>query len=124
MSFLHCYHHFFVLLGAYIGSKWIPGGAAVVLGITNTLVHSIMYFYYFMTAFKPELKKSIWWKKYITQIQILQFAFIALHILNIALDKNCDFPKAVAWAMFIQNFFMLALFGDFYRKVYFIKKVE
>lgn len=124
LSFLHCYHHFFILFGSYIATKWLPGGPFVVLGITNTFVHIIMYFYYFLTAFKPELKKSIWWKKYITQIQLAQFAFIALHILKTALNNNCEFPKTFAWVLFIQNFFMLALFGDFYIKVYLRKKVE
>lgn len=124
LSFLHCYHHFFILLGSYIATKWLPGGPFVVLGITNSFVHSIMYFYYFLTAFKPELKKSIWWKKYITQIQLAQFTFIGLHILKTALDRSCDFPKTFAWLLFLQDFFMLAMFGDFYRKVYLRKKVK
>jgi len=41
------------------------------LGILNSIVHSFMYLYYFATAFRPELKKSLWWKKYITQIQLV-----------------------------------------------------
>jgi len=30
-----------------------------------------MYSYYFITALKPEYKKKIWWKKYITQMQMV-----------------------------------------------------
>jgi hypothetical protein len=45
------------------------------LGIINSFVHAFMYTYYFLTAFKPELKKSIWWKKHITQVQLVRSFF-------------------------------------------------
>lgn len=88
------------------------------VGVINTFVHCIMYFYYFLTAFKPELKKSIWWKKHITQIQMAQFSFLAFHFFRAFIASACDFPKAVSVIFFIQNTFLLCLFGDFYRKVY------
>ena len=73
LSFLHCYHHFLMAFSGYIAARWIPGGPLCLLGIINAFVHGVMYFYYFITAFKPDLKKSIWWKKYITQIQLVNF---------------------------------------------------
>lgn len=118
LSFLHVYHHFGIFIGSYVMSKWIPGGSATILGLINTFVHSIMYFYYFLTAFKPELKQSIWWKKYITQIQIAQFAFCTVAYLRIILTQNCNYPKTFLWMLFIQNVFMLIMFTDFYMKVY------
>lgn len=51
------------------------GSHSVLLGIVNSFVHVFMYGYYFLTSFKPELKESIWWKKHITQIQIVRFFF-------------------------------------------------
>lgn len=77
-----------------------------------------MYFYYFLTAFKPELKKSIWWKKHITQVQIAQFAFLAVFFLRNIFAENCEYSKVFAWIIFIQNTFMLVLFSDFYVRVY------
>lgn len=118
LSFLHCYHHFWILSGAYMMAKWLPGGSMCMLGIVNTFVHSIMYFYYFLTAFKPELKTSIWWKKYITQVQLAQFAFLSVFFLRIILTENCSYSKFFSWVVFIQSFFMLSLFGDFYIRVY------
>lgn len=41
------------------------------MGIINSFVHVIMYSYYFLTSYRPELKKSLWWKKHITQIQLV-----------------------------------------------------
>lgn len=82
-----------------------------------------MYAYYFFTCFKPELKKSIWWKKHITQLQLLQFATLVIHFSRVCFADNCDYPLAVAWIVLIQNLFMLVLFSDFYWKVYLKKKV-
>jgi hypothetical protein len=79
-----------------------------------------MYFYYFLTSFKPEMKKSIWWKKYITQLQLLQFTFLCFHF-SIPLINGCDYPKAFLAVALLQNLFMMLLFGDFYYKTY-IKK--
>lgn len=83
LSFLHCYHHSFMVLGCYMAVNWVPGGHGLLLGLINVFVHGVMYFYFFLTSFKPELKKSIWWKKHITQFQMVktlnQFCQIKTH---------------------------------------------
>jgi elongation of very long chain fatty acids protein 7 len=117
LSFLHCYHHGGMLLGSYYAFKWIPGGSLLILGILNAFVHGVMYSYYYITAFKPELKQSIWWKKYITQIQLTQFALIFAAFLSSAL-YDCGFPKYISWILVVQSTFMLVMFGDFYIKAY------
>lgn len=96
LSFLHCYHHFFMCFGTYVGEllsicskifswfihaiiitfsyflavRWLPGGHSSMLGIVNAFVHGFMYFYYFLSALKPNLSRSVW-KKRITQIQLV-----------------------------------------------------
>lgn len=122
LSFLHCYHHGGMILATYMSSKWLPGGPGIMLGVVNTLVHMVMYSYYFLTAFKPELKQSLWWKKHITQIQLAQFMFLFVHFLRATLDEDCDYPQFFLIALLIQDIFFLALFSDFYRKVYMKKK--
>lgn len=122
LSFLHCYHHFGMALGSYICVRWVPGGHPLLLGFVNAFVHAFMYFYYFLTALKPELKKSMWWKKHITQIQLTQFAILASAFFIACFSKNCDYPKFWLWVLVIQNFFMFSLFADFYRKTYWKKQ--
>lgn len=113
------------MVGAtFIAAKWLPGGPGIMLGIINGIVHVVMYFYYFLTAFKPELKQSIWWKKHITQLQLLQFTVLFFHFTRAVFAEKCDFPTPILWILLMQDIFFLALFGDFYRKVYMTKKTN
>lgn len=118
LSFLHCYHHSIMAAGTYVVARWFSGGLIIMLGIVNGFVHSVMYSYYVLTLFNQDLKKSIWWKKHITQIQIGQFSFLAIHFLRAILAENCGYPKHISCFIFLQNAFMLAMFLDFYRKTY------
>lgn len=136
LTFLHCYHHFFMALGLNFATRWIPGGHGTLLGVINCFVHAVMYSYFFLTAFNPDLKKSIWWKKHITQIQMVsivdrlsqkmifplslqaQFAILLVHFVRGALQAYCGYPKFWLWLLAIQNGFMLILFADFYHKAY------
>ncbi|KAL7021733.1 hypothetical protein ACKWTF_011999 [Chironomus riparius] len=122
LSFLHCYHHFFMVLGTFIAVRWVPGGHSTILGILNSMVHGFMYAYYFATAFRPELKKSLWWKRYITQIQLIQFVLLLIHYLRATLAHDCKYPKFWLWIMVIQNVFMISMFADFYWNAYIKKK--
>lgn len=37
----------------------------------NAMVHVIMYFYYGLSAAGPYFQKYLWWKKYMTAIQLV-----------------------------------------------------
>lgn len=40
-------------------------------GVINSFVHIIMYTYYMLAAIGPHLHKYLWWKKYITDLQMV-----------------------------------------------------
>lgn len=80
-----------------------------------------MYSYYFLTSYKPEFKKSLWFKRHITELQMLQFAILFFHLM-IPIVTDCEYPKALSAALAFQNIFMFILFGDFYYKAYIRKR--
>ncbi|XP_053949212.1 elongation of very long chain fatty acids protein F-like [Anastrepha ludens] len=118
VSFLHVYHHIMMSVSIFVFLRYLPGGHGAVLGFLNLNVHTIMYFYYFISALRPELKQSIWWKKHITQAQILQFLLLLLHFTRALFDAECEYPKMAILFAVIQAVVMLALFSDFYYKTY------
>jgi hypothetical protein len=51
----------------------LSGGHFVLIGLVNTFVHVFMYTYYFVTNVWPEYTANRWWKKYMTQLQLVSF---------------------------------------------------
>lgn len=71
ISFLHLYHHTGMVILTWNATKFYPGGHSVFTGFINSIIHVVMYSYYLVSAFQPQYKNNIWWKKYITQMQIV-----------------------------------------------------
>lgn len=73
VSFLHVYHHLIVISGVYLVLIIEPGSIGSFLGAANAFVHTLMYAYYFLTIYDPELRSWIMLKKRMTQIQMVIF---------------------------------------------------
>lgn len=72
VTFLHLYHHTLMPFCGFIGLKYFAGGHGTLLGIINSFIHVIMYAYYMLAAFGPHMQKYLWWKKYLTLLQIVR----------------------------------------------------
>ncbi|XP_027201187.2 very long chain fatty acid elongase 7-like [Dermatophagoides pteronyssinus] len=82
ISGLHLYHHSIVPLLGYCAFCIAP--TAPCLGIFpffNTIIHCIMYSYYALAALGPRLQPYLWWKRYITQLQLAQFVIYGLYLI-------------------------------------------
>ncbi|XP_055677229.1 elongation of very long chain fatty acids protein 7-like [Lutzomyia longipalpis] len=123
VTFLHVYHHTGMQLLAWHSVKYLPGGHGAFMGSINCLVHIIMYFYYLLTAINPRYKGSVWWKKYLTQLQIIQFFCIFAHWM-VLIAGDCGFPRFPILILVPQNLFMFCLFADFYYREYIRKKPQ
>lgn len=50
----------------------LTGGHGTLLGCINSFIHVIMYAYYMLSAI-PAMQKYLWWKKYLTIMQLVSW---------------------------------------------------
>ncbi|GLH13378.1 Elongation of very long chain fatty acids protein F [Gryllus bimaculatus] len=121
LTFLHLYHHCSVILFAWTILKIDIGGTVTLLPASiNNFVHATMYSYYLLSLFGFQLARSC--KKYITQLQILQFVLVVLYLLQAIMRKDCDTSLPIIGLNFTQGVVFLWLFLQFYRGAYHKKK--
>ncbi|KAJ8909586.1 hypothetical protein NQ315_016600 [Exocentrus adspersus] len=121
INFLHVYHHFFIVIGVWIGLRYVAGGESLWIGSLNSCVHVVMYLYYLLATFDDKWK-STKYKKILTQLQIIQFLILMIIYFNTVIVSSCQFPKWIGFLLVPQCCFMILLFGDFYIKTYLINK--
>ncbi|QGM48699.1 MPPV-075 GNS1/SUR4-like protein [Magpiepox virus 2] len=117
ISFLHVYHHFTMFTLGWIGIKWFAGGQAFLGAEINSFVHVIMYTYYGLAACGPTFRKYLWWKRYLTIMQLIQF-HIAIGHTAMSIYTDCPYPRWVQWAVIIYAVTFIILFGNFYFRTY------
>lgn len=117
ITFLHVFHHSFVLLMTWFYFKLAPGGSSAMFPIVNGIVHSIMYTYYILSTFQS-LKPYLWWKRYVTTIQLIQFIILGLHFSVAALTPSCQYPRILSLSGLIIASMFFTLFIAFYRETY------
>ncbi|XP_043289108.1 elongation of very long chain fatty acids protein [Venturia canescens] len=122
VSFLHVYHHTVTALYSWAYLKFLPGEQGLLVGFLNSLVHIFMYTYYMIAAMGPQYKKYLWWKKYMTIIQLIQFGLMLAYLMMI-LAMDCSMPKILTYFFTMNVTIFLYLFSNFYRKAYKKKKI-
>ncbi|XP_022918606.1 very long chain fatty acid elongase AAEL008004-like [Onthophagus taurus] len=118
VSTLHVVHHGCMPFSVWMGLKFAPGGHSTFFALLNSFVHIVMYFYYMVAAMGPKYQKYIWWKKYLTTFQMVQFVAIFTHQFQILLYKDCDYPRIIMVWIAIHGIMFLFLFSDFYKIKY------
>jgi len=114
VSFLHIYHHSTIILcwGQVLDSGF-GGGTAAWGAMANSFIHMVMYSHYLVTSFGIRNP----YKKYITKLQLLQFALCLFHsIMVLTLSKT--YPRNVSVVQFFYQCSMLVLFLKFYKSSY------
>jgi len=117
ITFLHVLHHGTMPLWVWISLRFVGGGNSVVGAVLNSFAHIGMYFYYMLSAMGPEVKKNLWWKRYVTAIQIWQFVLLSLHAAQ-SLYFGCDFPKTTTYITLFIGLKYFSLFLNFYLRAY------
>ncbi|XP_060593390.1 elongation of very long chain fatty acids protein 4-like [Ruditapes philippinarum] len=89
-----------MIVNWWLGVKYIAGGQSWFLAMLNTFVHVIMYSYYGLSALGPSVQKYLWWKKYLTMLQLSQFFAVVIHTGVNMTQTDCDFPQGINYAVF------------------------
>ncbi|XP_064600548.1 very long chain fatty acid elongase 4-like [Liolophura sinensis] len=117
VSFLHVYHHATMFPIWWIGVKWVAGGQSFFGAMLNSFIHVVMYTYYGVSALGPQFQKYLWWKRYLTKLQLIQFVTGIAHTAR-SLFWGCNFPAWMHWALIFYAFTILLLFLNFYVQTY------
>jgi len=128
LQFLHVFHHTatavlcYTQLNGRTSVSWVP----ISLNLT---VHVLMYYYYFITTAFPG--KKIWWKRYLTSLQISQFVIdlVVIYFASYSYFASTYFPSlpvmgscagtegaAIFGCALLTSY--LFLFTAFYRRTY------
>lgn len=94
--------------------------AAFLPAMVNSFIHVLMYSYYGLAALGSSVSKYLWWKKYLTILQLIQFTTALILGIN-GIRSGCDFPLWMQYALVIYMISFIVLFGNFYAKAYIAK---
>lgn len=113
ISGFHVFHHFSVPIAVWFFVKFAPGGNSAIFPFLNTFIHTVMYSYYFLATF-PSMRPYLGWKKYLTQVQIIQFIIMILHSTQPLFIPGCKFPKTFLYLNIFFSIIFIYLFTKFY----------
>ncbi|XP_010884057.1 elongation of very long chain fatty acids protein 2 [Esox lucius] len=116
ITFLHVYHHASMFNIWWCVMNWIPCGQSFFGPTLNCFIHVCMYSYYGLSTV-PSMHKYLWWKRYLTQAQLVQFILTITHTLS-AVVVPCGFPFG---CLLFQSSYMMTLvifFVNFYIQTY------
>lgn len=118
VTFLHVFHHSIVPIFCWIGLKLAPGGPNGFFPLVNSFIHVIMYSYYALTTFGPRVQPYLWWKKYLTRLQMIQFVLVMINATKTFMSRDCKFPLLFSYLQAAVACAFLVLFAMFYRDAY------
>jgi len=117
LSTLHVVHHGGLPIAVWFGPKFVGGGHTTFCGFLNAGVHVVMYLYYFLAALGPSIQPYLWWKRYLTRLQMAQFVVFFIHAMQ-PLFIDCNYPKVYGWVIMAHGLLYFALFSNFYIQSY------
>lgn len=118
VTFLHVFHHSVVPIFCWIGIKLAPGGPNGFFPLINSFIHVIMYIYYAISTLGPRVQPYLWWKRYLTRLQMVQFILVMINAAKTFMSKDCKFPVLFAYLQATVATAFLILFAMFYRNAY------
>ncbi|XP_075223931.1 very long chain fatty acid elongase 7-like [Lycorma delicatula] len=125
ITFLHLYHHTSMVLSVWLYIKYVRGEQGIFVGLVNSVVHVVMYSYYLLSALGPSIQPYLWWKRYITKLQLAQFVILMTFFGTLLC--RCDVPllqKIYNTYAVSQGITFIFMFSNFYIKSYLSSKKQ
>ncbi|CAK1603818.1 unnamed protein product [Parnassius mnemosyne] len=122
LTFLHVYHHVIMALYSWSYLKFAAAGDGAVLALLNSTVHVVMYTYYLLSGLGPQFHKYLWWKKYVTTMQLVQFVLMLSYCAWTHFSPRCQYVPGFTYFISANVTIFLILFLNFYVKNYKLKK--
>ncbi|XP_054712836.1 elongation of very long chain fatty acids protein 7-like [Uloborus diversus] len=119
---LHVIHHGLVPLTSWFGIRFGASGYTTIFAFLNSFVHIWMYLYYGLSAFGPQVQKYLWWKKYLTMLQMIQFCIVFGFMIRLIFDPACEISAPLLILNVGQAILFFVLFLNFYHGSYLRKK--
>lgn len=116
VSLLHVYHHVCVVGNMYLYFRSGWGFILTYVALLNASIQVLIYVYFLLSTFES-VQPYLWWKKYITVLQLTQFGVLLMHAIVIML-YGCGYSTAVVFNGMANAAIFLVLYGQFYRKTY------
>lgn len=120
VSALHVFHHVVVSWNMWLSVTYAGQAHAMFIICLNSFVHVVMYTYYFLAALGPEYRKYLWWKRYLTMLQIVQFSMLLLHCVCTVFAKG-EYVPLFIWLSIAQALVFFVWFVIFYIRAYSIR---
>ncbi|GFO20944.1 elongation of very long chain fatty acids protein [Plakobranchus ocellatus] len=117
ISFLHVFHHSTMPLLWWICARFVAGGEAYFSATLNSGIHVLMYTYYMLSAMGPAMQPYLWWKKYMTSLQLMQFGLVLVKTIGV-IYLNCGYPVVYAYMLVAYMLTLISLFSNFYYQTY------
>lgn len=120
VTFLHIFHHSVLPWSWWWGITLTPaGGMGSFHAMINAMVHVVMYSYYGLSAAGPRFHKYLWWKKYMTAIQLTQFIVVSVHISQYYFMENCEYQVPIFIHLILMyGVLFFILFSNFWIQAY------
>ncbi|SCO93316.1 long chain polyunsaturated fatty acid elongation enzyme, putative [Plasmodium malariae] len=116
-TFLHIYHHISVFLIMWINTSVGYDGDIYYVITINSIVHFIMYLYYFIASLKFSI--PLFAKACVTYIQMIQFICIMIPTSSVLyLKYNSLYPRKLMALSFYYSITLLVLFAQFAYNAY------
>ncbi|XP_028162550.1 elongation of very long chain fatty acids protein 7-like [Ostrinia furnacalis] len=122
VTFLHVYHHVIMAVYSWSYLKFAAGGQGAILALLNSIVHVVMYTYYLLSGLGPRFQKYLWWKRYVTRMQLIQFALMLVYCAWTHFSPRCQYASGFTYFICANVTIFLLLFLNFYSKSYKAKK--